>query len=113
MIRWTRYETLHFLIISSVLVILYTYLDFHWFKIPWTPLALGGTAVEFQKVKSQIPKRKGKEEKSQKVKFQIPTRKGKKRNFQKKGNGFQIDKLAQRHLVSLEFRIYFLLFGIY
>ena len=47
MVLWTRYDSLHFLIISSVFVILYAYLDFHWFKIPWTPLALVGTAVAF------------------------------------------------------------------
>ena len=47
MILWTRYDALHFLIIASVFVIFYEYLDFHWFKIPWTPLALVGTAVAF------------------------------------------------------------------
>ena len=47
MLMWTRFDTLHFTIISSVFVLLYQYLDFHWFKIPWTPLALIGTAVAF------------------------------------------------------------------
>ena len=47
MILWTRYDSLHFFVLASVFVILYQYLDFHWFKIPWTPLALVGTAVAF------------------------------------------------------------------
>lgn len=47
MVMWTRFDTLHFLILAVVFVIIYQYLDFHWFKIPWTPLALIGTAVAF------------------------------------------------------------------
>lgn len=47
MIKWTRFDILHFVLLSSLFVILYQYLDFHWFKIPWTPLALIGTAVAF------------------------------------------------------------------
>lgn len=47
MIMWTRYDALHFFVIAAVFVVLYQYLDFHWFKIPWTPLALIGTAVAF------------------------------------------------------------------
>ena len=47
MIKWTRYETLLFFIIISLVVGLYYFLDLIWLKIPWTPLALIGTAVAF------------------------------------------------------------------
>jgi putative membrane protein len=47
MIVWTRYETFLFLIIISVWVGAYYYLGLSWLKIPWTPLALIGTAVAF------------------------------------------------------------------
>ncbi len=47
MARWTRFETYLFLIWSIVLVCLYHFLDLEWIKIPWTPLALIGTAVAF------------------------------------------------------------------
>ena len=44
---WTRFETLLFFIISIVCVAAYYFLDLGWLKIPWTPLALIGTAVAF------------------------------------------------------------------
>lgn len=44
---WTRYETLLFTIIIASFVSLYYFLDLTWFRIPWTPLALIGTAVAF------------------------------------------------------------------
>ena len=44
---WTRYETLLFLIIISSWVAAFYFLNLSWFKIPWTPLALIGTAVAF------------------------------------------------------------------
>lgn len=47
MAKWTRYETYLFLVIISVVVALYYFLDLNWLKIPWTPLALIGTAVAF------------------------------------------------------------------
>lgn len=47
MVKWTRFDTLHFLVLAVAFVVIYQYLDFHWFKIPWTPLALIGTAVAF------------------------------------------------------------------
>ena len=47
MVKWTRYETLLFIAIVSVVVALYYFLDLSWIKIPWTPLALIGTAVAF------------------------------------------------------------------
>ena len=47
MARWTRYETFLFLGIVVIFVALYQALDLSWMKIPWTPLALIGTAVAF------------------------------------------------------------------
>ena len=44
---WTRYETLFFTILVIALVALYYFFDLGWLKIPWTPLALIGTAVAF------------------------------------------------------------------
>lgn len=47
MVMWTRFETLQFIIIIAAWVAAYYFLDLSWFKIPWTPLALIGTAVAF------------------------------------------------------------------
>lgn len=44
---WTRFETLTFLGIGIAWAAAYYFLDIHWIKIPWTPLALIGTAVAF------------------------------------------------------------------
>lgn len=44
---WTRFETLLFLGIIIACVAGYEFLDLTWLKIPWTPLALIGTAVAF------------------------------------------------------------------
>ncbi|MFK7813457.1 MAG: bestrophin family protein [Maribacter sp.] len=44
---WTRFETLLFLVIILAVVAAYYFLDLAWLKIPWTPLALIGTAVAF------------------------------------------------------------------
>lgn len=44
---WTRYDTLKFLIIILVWVSAYYFLDMQWLRIPWTPIALIGTAVAF------------------------------------------------------------------
>ncbi|MEQ9404844.1 MAG: bestrophin family ion channel [Cyclobacteriaceae bacterium] len=44
---WTRFETLKFFLIIMVCVSVYYFLDLEWFRIPWTPLALIGTAVAF------------------------------------------------------------------
>ena len=44
---WTRYETFLFLGIIVAWVGLSYFLDLTWFKVPWTPLALIGTAVAF------------------------------------------------------------------
>ncbi len=47
MARWTRFETLLFLFIILFWVLAYYFLDLEWFRIPWTPMALIGTAVAF------------------------------------------------------------------
>jgi len=47
MVKWTRYETFLFFIIISTVVALYYFFDLSWIKIPWTPMALIGTAVAF------------------------------------------------------------------
>ncbi|WP_425236488.1 bestrophin family protein [Ulvibacterium sp.] len=47
MAMWTRFETLLFLLIIVVWVAIYYFFDLGWLKIPWTPLALIGTAVAF------------------------------------------------------------------
>ncbi len=44
---WTRYETFLFVVIITIWVAIYYFLDLNWLKIPWTPLALIGTAVAF------------------------------------------------------------------
>ena len=45
--RWTRVETLEFTLISASVVFMYSILGFEWLRIPWTPIALVGTAVAF------------------------------------------------------------------
>lgn len=47
MVTWTRFETLLFLLIIAIWVSGYYFLDMEWFRIPWTPMALIGTAVAF------------------------------------------------------------------
>ena len=47
MIKWTRFETFSFIAFATVVVTLYYFFELHWIKIPWTPLALIGTAVAF------------------------------------------------------------------
>lgn len=44
---WTRFETMLFIIIGVVWVSAFFFLDLNWLRIPWTPLALIGTAVAF------------------------------------------------------------------
>ena len=45
--KWTRFETYFFFAFISVFVAAYYFFDLDWLKIPWTPLALIGTAVAF------------------------------------------------------------------
>ena len=47
MASWTRFESLLFLTIILIWVSIYYYFDLAWLRIPWTPLALIGTAVAF------------------------------------------------------------------
>lgn len=47
MIWWTRFETLFFFILITSLVAVCYFFELSWIKIPWTPLALIGTAVAF------------------------------------------------------------------
>ena len=47
MISWTRFETLLFILLGILWVSLYFFFELTWLKIPWTPLALIGTAVAF------------------------------------------------------------------
>ena len=47
MVKWTRFETLLFFLIIGAWVSAFYFLDLTWLKIPWTPLALIGTAVAF------------------------------------------------------------------
>ncbi|MFT5165208.1 MAG: putative membrane protein [Saprospiraceae bacterium] len=44
---WTRFETFLFFLIIIAWVSAYYFLALEWLKIPWTPLALIGTAVAF------------------------------------------------------------------
>ncbi len=44
---WTRFETFAFIFIITAWVAAHFFLDIAWLKIPWTPLALIGTAVAF------------------------------------------------------------------
>ncbi len=47
MVKWTRYETLFFIILITLWVTAYFFLDLEWLQVPWTPIALIGTAVSF------------------------------------------------------------------
>lgn len=47
MALWTRFETLLFIGLGVAWVSAYYFADLSWLKIPWTPLALIGTAVAF------------------------------------------------------------------
>lgn len=47
MLLWTRWETLKFLGLALVVALLYEALGLSWLKLPWTPIALIGTAVAF------------------------------------------------------------------
>ena len=47
MARWTRFETLGFAALIIAWVSCYYFLDLGWLRIPWTPIAMIGTAVAF------------------------------------------------------------------
>lgn len=44
---WTRKETLFFLVFATIVTTLYDVIGLSWLQIPWTPIALVGTAVAF------------------------------------------------------------------
>ena len=45
--RWTRRESVVFLLISTVPTVLYAVAGWKWLSLPWLPIALIGTAVAF------------------------------------------------------------------
>ena len=47
MVIWTRFETILFILLITAVVATYYFFDLSWLRIPWTPLALIGTAVAF------------------------------------------------------------------
>lgn len=47
MVRWTRQETFLFLFIIGAWTAMYYFLNLDWFRIPWAPMAMIGTAVAF------------------------------------------------------------------
>lgn len=47
MIRWTRRETRFFLVFAAIITVLYEVVGLQWVQLPWTPIALIGTAVAF------------------------------------------------------------------
>lgn len=47
MVKWTRRELRFFIIWSLIVAVLYQVVGLHWLQIPWTALALIGTAVAF------------------------------------------------------------------
>lgn len=46
-LKWTRRETVFFLILASVATTLYEFFDIKWLQVPLTPVGLVGTAVAF------------------------------------------------------------------
>ncbi|GAB4231300.1 MAG: bestrophin family ion channel [Ekhidna sp.] len=47
MLRWTRRELRFFIVLPLIITILYEIVGLEWLQIPWTALALIGTAVAF------------------------------------------------------------------
>ena len=47
MMKWTRWETMLFFIIALIPTILFEVFELTWLQIPWTPIALVGTALAF------------------------------------------------------------------
>ena len=46
-ILWTRWEIVAFTLVAVAVTCLYEVAGFHWLQLPWTPIALIGTAVAF------------------------------------------------------------------
>ena len=47
MAKWTRYETILFILLGAAFVVAYDIFDLTFINIPWTPIAVIGTAVAF------------------------------------------------------------------
>ena len=47
MVLWTRIDTLLFVVIATIPVVLYQIIGLKWLHLPWLPIALIGTAVAF------------------------------------------------------------------
>lgn len=47
MLKWTSLDTLKFIVLALIPVILYEIFDLKWLHLPWLPIALIGTAVAF------------------------------------------------------------------
>ena len=47
MVFWTRQETVIFLLLALITAVLYQVAGLTWLRLPWTPIALIGTAVAF------------------------------------------------------------------
>ena len=47
MVTWTMYETMGFILLAVIPVVLYDVLGLGWLYLPWLPIALIGTAVAF------------------------------------------------------------------
>ena len=47
MAKWTRWETMLFFVIALIPAILFEFFGLTWLQIPWTPIALVGTALAF------------------------------------------------------------------
>ena len=47
MIKWTRWEICAFIVIAFIPTFLFETVGFKWLQLPWTPIALIGTAVAF------------------------------------------------------------------
>ena len=47
MVFWTRWETLWFFLLALIITGLYDIMGFVFLRLPWTPLAVIGTAVAF------------------------------------------------------------------
>lgn len=47
MAHWTRFETYFFIAFIAIITAFYFFFELEWIRIPWTPIALIGTAVAF------------------------------------------------------------------
>jgi len=47
MMKWTKRETRFFIVFALIITSLYELLGLQWIQLPWTPIALVGTAVAF------------------------------------------------------------------